>query len=151
MGIVRWDPFRDLVSLQDKMNELFDESLGHSRAGTTDKLISGMWNPAVDIYETDDQVVLKVEVPGLKQSNIKIELTDNTLTLRGERTFEKDVKEENYHCIERSYGNFIRSFNLPVSIQQDKINASLKDGLLEIRLPKAENIKLKEIEIKAED
>jgi len=151
MGIVRWDPFRDLINLQDRMNKLFDESLSHSRFGEDERLIGSTWNPAVDIYETKDQVVLKVEVPGLKQEDIKIEATENTLTLRGERQFEEDVKEENYHCIERSYGSFIRSFNLPISIQQDKISASLKEGILEITLPKAETEKIKQIEISAED
>ncbi len=151
MGIVRWDPFRDLINLQDRMNKLFDESLSHGRFGEDEQLMGSTWNPTVDIYETKDQVIFKVEVPGLKQEDIKIEMTENTLTLRGERRFEEEIKEENYHCIERSYGSFIRSFKLPISVQQDKISAGLKAGILEIVITKTKAEKVKQIEIATEE
>ena len=146
MAIVRWDPFRDLMGLQERMNELFERTL--RRRGPEDEVLApATWSPAVDIYETDEKLVLKVELPGLKKEDINIEVRDNTLTLKGERKFEKEVKEENYHRIERVYGSFHRPFTLPSTIKQEKIEAAFKDGILEISLPKAEEAKPKQISI----
>ena len=145
MAIVRWDPFRDLISIQDRMNRLFEQTLARTREEEGNA--ASTWMPAVDIYETPDQVVMKAELPGLTREDIEINVRDNTLSLRGQRKFEKDVKEENYLRIERAYGSFQRSFTLPATIQQDKIKAVFKDGVLELTLPKAEEARPKQIKI----
>jgi HSP20 family protein len=103
--------------------------------------------PAVDIYETPDSLVLKAELPGVSRENIDIQVRDNTLTLKGERRFEREVKDENYLRIERAYGSFQRAFGLPTLIQQDKIKAVFKDGVLEVTMPKAEEVKPKQVKI----
>ena len=108
MAIIRWDPFRDLVSLRERMNKLF-EDVASSRGEERD-LAASSWAPAVDIYETENEVVLTAEIPGIEEKDIEIKVEDSTLTLRGERKFEKETKEENYHRIERAYGSFFRSF-----------------------------------------
>jgi HSP20 family protein len=146
MAIMRWDPFRDLASIQDRMNRLFDQTLGRTR-GEEEGIAASAWMPSVDIYETPDRVVLKAELPGLTRDDIDINVRNNTLTLRGERKFEKEVKEESYLRIERAYGSFHRSFTLPTTIQQDKIKAVFKDGVLEVSLPKAEEARPKQIKI----
>jgi len=146
MAIMRWDPFRDLVSIQERMNRLFDQTLARTR-GEEEGIATSTWMPSVDIYETPDRVVLKAELPGLTREDIDINVRNHTLTLRGERKFEKEVREENYLRIERAYGSFQRSFTLPTTIQQDKIKAIFKDGVLEVSLPKAEEARPKQIKI----
>lgn len=149
MALLRWDPFRDLLSLQDRMNRIFEESLPRNKV-FEGSLTTGVWSPAVDIYETEKAIILKVELPGLSKDDISIEIKDDNLTLRGERKFEKDIREENYHRIERSYGTFSRSFSLPKTINKNKVDATFKDGILEITIPKAEETRPKQIEIKQE-
>lgn len=145
MAVVKWDPFRDLISIQDRMNRLFEQTLSRSRE---DEGVSATaWTPAVDIYETPDTIVMKAELPGVAREDIQIQINENTLTLQGERRFAKDVQEENYLRLERAYGGFHRSFTLPATVQQDKIRALFKDGVLELVLPKAEDAKPKRISI----
>jgi len=147
MAIVRWlDPFRDLTSIQERMNQIFEDALARSR-GRDEGLRTGMWTPAVDIYEKNDAVVVKAEIPGVEKDQISVEVKDGILTLRGERKFERDVKEESYHRIERSYGTFLRSFSLPVSVNQEKVKATFRDGVLEVELPKKELAKPKQIKV----
>ena len=147
MVIVRWlDPFRDLSAIQERMNQIFEDALARSR-GREEGLRTGMWTPAVDIYENNDSVVVKAELPGVERDQISVEVKDGILTLRGERKFEKEVKEESYHRIERSYGNFQRSFSLPVSVEQDEVTARFKDGVLEVILPKKEQARPKQIQV----
>lgn len=147
MAIVRWwDPLRDLSSIQEKMNQLFEDTFSRTR-GRDEALGKGMWTPAVDIYETDDAVVVKAELPGLEKNQIGVEVKDGILTLHGERKFEKEVTEENYHRIERAYGSFHRSFSLPSSVEQEKIEAKFKDGVLDVTLPKQERAKPKQIKV----
>ncbi|MDD5542241.1 MAG: Hsp20/alpha crystallin family protein [Acidobacteriia bacterium] len=146
MAIVRWEPFRDLMSLQERMNRMFDESVGHVR-GANEALDSGAWSPAVDIYETEQAIVLKAELPEINQKDIDIRIENNTLTLRGERKFERETKEENYHRVERSYGAFCRTFTLPSTVDQDKVKAEYKDGILKVTLPKREDSKPKQIKV----
>ncbi len=148
MAIVRWDPFRDVMSLQERMNELFERTM-RRRAEEEEGLAPRAWSPAVDIYETDEKMVIKAELPGLKKEDIDIEVRDNTLTLKGERKFEKEIKQENYHRVERAYGSFQRSFTLPGTVKQEAIEASFRDGILEVSLPKAEEAKPKQIKIQA--
>ncbi len=147
MAIVRWlDPFRDLSSIQERMNQIFEDALARSR-GREEGLRSGMWTPAVDIYENNDSVVVKAELPGVERDQISVEVKDGILSLRGERRFEKEVKEESYHRIERSYGSFQRSFSLPVSVDQEKVTAHFRNGVLEVTLPKKEQAKPKQIQV----
>lgn len=147
MAIVRWwDPWKDLATIQEKMNQLFEDTFTRGRA-REEGLSPAMWSPSVDIYETDDAVVVKAEVPGVEKDKIGIEVKDGILTLRGERKFEKEVKEENYHRMERAYGTFVRSFSVPPSVDAERISASLKDGVLEISLPKVEKAKPRQIKV----
>ena len=146
MAIVRWDPFQDLISLQERMNRLFEQTLDHSR-GEREGMVAATWAPAVDIYETPDSIVLQAELPGLSKEDIDIQVRDNVLTLKGERRSEKEVKEGNYLRVERAYGGFQRAFTLPAAVQADKIRAVFKDGVLDVSIPKAEEAKPKQIKI----
>ena len=146
MTIAKWEPLRDLLSLQDRMNRLFDDSVRGMRPGE-EGLASAIWSPAVDIYETENEVILKAELPEINQKDIDIQVENNTLVLRGERKFEKEAKRENFHRIERAYGNFSRSFTLPNTIDQEKIRADYKDGILKVMMPKREEIKPKQIKV----
>ena len=143
MAIIRWDPFRDLVTLRDKMNRLFEDAV----RGEEKDLISSSWAPAVDIYEKDNELILTAEVPGINEKDIEISLEDNTLSIKGERKFEKETKEENFHRIERSYGSFFRSFSLPANIDQEKIQAEHENGILRITMPKKAELKPKIIKV----
>ena len=146
MAIVRWDPFQDLISLQERMNRLFEQTLDRSR-GEREGMVPGTWAPAVDIYETPDSIVLQAELPGLSKDDIDIQVRDNVLTLKGDRRSEKEVKEGNYLRVERAYGGFQRAFTLPAAVQADKIRAVFKDGVLDVSIPKAEEAKPKQIKI----
>lgn len=146
MALTKWDPFKDLVTLQDRMNRLFDESVRNVRPGD-EALSSAIWSPAVDIYETEDEVVVKAELPEVNQKDIDVQIENNTLTLRGERKFNKETKKENFHRIERAYGSFSRSFTLPSTIDQERIRADYKDGILKISMPKREETKPKQIKV----
>ena len=148
MAIVRWDPFRDLVGLQDRMNRMFDESFrGISRPGGEDWALGGSWAPAVDIYEHEGNIVLKAELPGVDPKDVDVRVENNVLTLRGERKVDNEVKQENYHRVERAYGSFTRSFTLPSVVDLEKIKADYKDGVLKVTLPKREEAKPKQINI----
>jgi HSP20 family protein len=145
MAIVRWEPFRDLVTAQRDFGRLFRDAFS-SQLGETE-LSTRSWAPPVDIYETEDAIVLKAELPGVDPKDVEVRVEDNTLYLKGERKFEKEVKEQNYHRVERSYGSFARSFSLPNSISSDKVKAEFKDGLLTLTMPKREEAKPKTIKI----
>jgi HSP20 family protein len=145
MAVVKWDPLRDLLSIQDRMNRLFEQTLSRSR--TEGGISASTWAPAVDIYETPETIVMKADLPGLTREDIEIEIHDNTLTIKGERRFAKDVQQENYLRVERAYGPFERSFTLPTGVRQEEIRASFRDGVLELLLPKAEEAKPKKIAI----
>jgi len=145
MAIIRWDPFRDMVTLRERMNKLF-EDMAASRGEEKD-LTTNSWAPAVDIYETENEVVLTAEIPGIEEKDVEIKVEDNTLTLRGERKFEKETKEENYHRIERAYGSFFRSFTLPSYVDPDKIEAEHENGILKIRMPKRAELKPRKVKI----
>ena len=145
MAVIRWDPFRDLNVLQERMNRLFEDA---GRGLRTDEPASTtLWSPAVDIYETESEIVVKAEVPGVDRKDIQLHLENNVLTIRGERKFQKETKEDNYHRIERSYGGFSRSFSIPTTVDEEKIHADYKDGVLKVNLPKKEAAKPKQIQI----
>jgi len=148
MAIVRWEPFRDLMGLQERMNRLFDDSYRANRGGGADEwALGGSWAPAVDIYEQDGNIVMKAELPGVDPKAVDIRLENNTLTLRGERKLDHEVKEDNYHRVERSYGAFSRSFTLPTVVDQTSIKAEYKDGVLKLTLPKRDEAKPRQIQI----
>ncbi|MFZ3089789.1 MAG: Hsp20/alpha crystallin family protein [Nitrospirota bacterium] len=146
MSLIKWDPFRDLLSLQERMNKLFEESLSRSGKDQED-LTVGRWSPAIDVMENEQEIVIKGELPGIELKDVEVLIKDNLLTLRGERKFEKEEEKENYHRIERAYGAFQRVFTLPASVEQDKVKAKMRDGILEIRLPKAKKELPKKVEI----
>lgn len=137
MAIVKWDPFRDMITLRDRMDRLFEDSLNRFRGGEED-LTHSTWSPAVDIYETTENIIIKAEIPGVNKKDISVEVKGDSLYLKGDRKFEKELKEENYHRMERSYGSFSRVFSLPTSVAQDKIKANFKHGVLQISIPKLE-------------
>jgi HSP20 family protein len=145
MTLVRWKPFGDIISMHDKINRLFEDAYHKDVGKYQDSLAS--WYPATDIFETKDDYVFKLELPGLSKEDINIEFSDNTLSIKGERKEEKEVKKENYHRIESYTGTFSRSFNLPKNVDANKINATMKDGILELRIAKAEEKKTKAIPI----
>ena len=148
MAIVRWDPFRDLSMLQDRMNRLFDDA---GRPWRTDEpAATTSWSPSVDIFETEGEIVVKAELPGMDRKDIQLNLENNVLSLRGERKFQKETKDDNYHRIERSYGVFSRSFSIPATVDEERIRADYKDGVLKIVLPKKDQAKPKQIKIASE-
>ena len=147
MTLIRWtDPFRDVAVLQDRMNRLFGDFLENANP-QEEGLGTGIWMPNVDIHETKDAICVRAELPGVGKDAVNVEVKEGVLTLRGERKFEKDVQEENYHRIERSYGTFYRSFSLPSSVNEEKVSARMKDGVLEVNLPKKEQAKPKQITV----
>lgn len=143
MAIIRWDPFRDVVTLRDKMNRLFEDAV--AARGEEKDMITSSWSPAVDIYETESELVLSAEIPGVDEKDIEIKIEDNTLSIKGERKFEKETREENYHRIERSYGSFYRSFSLPGTVDQEHIEARHEGGVLKIHMPKKPESKPKKV------
>ena len=148
MAIVRWEPFRDLQAVQDRLNRVFDEAFrGAPRGSDDDWALGGQWAPSVDIYENDGNLVLKAELPGIEPKDVDVRVENNVLTLRGERKFESEVKRDKYHRVERSYGTFSRSFTLPNVVDTDKIKAEYKDGVLQVTLPQREEAKPKQIQV----
>lgn len=141
-----FDPLRDFSSLQERINRLFDDTMRASPKGD-EELMRGAWAPAVDIHETDDGFMVTADLPGVKKEDIEIDLKDSTLTIKGEKKFEKKAPKENYIRIERSYGKFIRSFSLPNNIDSEKIKATFNNGMLELNIPKREEAKPKQITI----
>jgi len=140
-------PFRDFERMRRDMDWLWDSFF---ERGTLRSEEGGEWLPSLDVAETKNEIVVKAEVPGLESKDIDISLSDGLLTIKGEKKQEREEKEENYHLVERSYGSFARSIRLPNEVQSDKINASYKNGVLRIVLPKSEEAKKKEIKIKVQ-
>ncbi|MHB9035111.1 MAG: Hsp20/alpha crystallin family protein [Armatimonadota bacterium] len=142
--ISRWDPFRDMSVLQDRINRIFNES-----AWRTESASSRAWSPVVDIIETQSDLVVRAELPGMSREDIDIEVTGESLTIRGERKFD-EASKDSYIRVERPYGPFQRSFSIGVPVQSDKVKASYRDGVLEVTIPKAEELKPKKIKVNAE-
>jgi len=145
MAIIRWTPFHELATVQDGMNKFFKQMYGHQ---TDDVMTRGSWVPPVDIYENwNHELIMKVELPAMTREDIDVTIENNTLTLHGEKKFEQDVKEEQFHRVERSYGSFTRSFALPSTVDVAKVSADYKDGVLTIKLPFREEAKPKQIKV----
>ena len=145
MTIVRYDPFRDLRTLQEEVNRLFSTNL--TRAFGDEGIGRGAWAPSVDIYENKDQIVLEAELPGMKQEDFDLSIENNVITLRGERKFEKTDETDNYHRVERSYGSFTRSFTLPQTVSAEGASAEYNNGVLRVTLPKREETKSRRIQV----
>ena len=157
MSIIRWNPLRDVTAwhpitdlgaecagMQCEIDRMFDRF----RGDMTDDGSTSSWLPAVDVLEHDDQYIVRVELPGIDKKDVKITVHKDVLTIRGEKRKTQETKKENYHRIERAFGSFQRSFALPSSVQSEKIEASYENGILSVSLPKVEEAKAKEIEVK---
>ena len=146
-AVVRWDPFREFAGVQDRMNRLFSQAYG--RPADDDVMSRGDWLPPVDIFQAaTGELVMKVEVPGIRKDDIDIRVENNTLTVRGERKLESEVQQEQYHRIERTYGTFVRTFALPNQVATDQVRADYRDGVLTVTLPIREEAKPKQIQVK---
>jgi HSP20 family protein len=143
--IARWDPFREFVTIQDRMNRLFRDSFGPE--GREEALTTTTFAPPVDVYEDEHNVTLKIEVPGIEEKDIDVRIENNTLTVHGERKFEKEEKEENYRRVERQYGSFTRTFTLPNTVDQESVQANYEKGVLKIKLAKKAEAKPKQIKV----
>jgi HSP20 family protein len=148
VAIVRWEPFRELSSLQSEMNRLFNAAFeGEGNGPSTAR----RWSPAMDLLETDEEFVLRADLPGLSESDVSIELEDNVLTLSGERRTEHEDKREGFYRMERAFGSFSRSLTLPKGVDPEAVNASFDRGVLEVRIQKPEQRKPRKITISAGD
>ena len=146
MAITRWDPFRDVLALQNRVNSLFRDYTESSSG--EDALATAGFVPPVDIYEDAEKVVLKLEVPGIDQKDLDVRVENNTLTVKGERKFEKEEKEQNFHRIERRYGSFYRAFTLPTTVDTESISAHYNAGVLKLELKKKAEAQPKQIQVK---
>jgi len=142
-ALSRWEPFRGLSTLQDQVNRLFEDSF---RVTGKDSSLA-TWAPAVDIYETENELVVTADLPGMSEKDLDVRVENNMLTIRGERKFEKSVKEDNFLRIERAYGSFMRSFSLPTTVNSDAIKADYHDGVLTVKMAKREESKPKQVKV----
>lgn len=142
----RWEPLRNGNGIQGEMNRLFDSFFGRPATVAAGER---MWAPLADMYETKDDLLVTLELPGVREKDVHVSITGDMLTVKGERRFESDVKDEGCYRLERVYGKFERSVSVPIPVQADKVKATYRDGVLEIRLPKVEEVKPKEIKIEA--
>ena len=148
MTMVRWDPYREFAQMQDRLNRVFADAYGGRQGSDEGLMTSGTWVPPVDIYQNGDQeLVLKAELPDMNREDIDITVDNGTLTIRGEKKLSSDVKEEQFHRIERRYGTFSRSFSLPQTVDPGKVAADYKQGVLTVRLPLREEAKPRSIKV----
>ncbi len=146
MAIVRWDPFKDFLTIQEDLHKMFDRFLG----GIERKPFETVWAPAIDVFEEDKELVIQAELPGLDAKDVDVTVEEDSLTLKGERKFEKEVKEDKYYRLERRYGSFQRTIPFPVEVKADQAKAQFKDGVLRITIPKVEERKAKKIKVEVE-
>lgn len=142
IGMTRWEPFRDLMTLRDEMDRMFGRALNEGSEVT-----AATWAPLLDAYETDDRFVVHMDLPGLTPDDIDVTLDRNLLTIKGERRFASEVREDSYHRIERRYGTFSRTISLPSHVDGEGIQASFRDGVLEVVVPKADEAKPRKIKV----
>jgi HSP20 family protein len=147
MALVRWDPFRELEDMSERLNRVFTRPALRTMGGK-EHLTVADWIPTVDISETDGEYLIKAELPEVKKEDVKVTVEDGVLTLQGERRQEKEEKGKRFHRVERSYGSFVRSFTLPESVDEGAVRAEYKDGMLNLHLPKTEKVKPKAIDVK---
>jgi HSP20 family protein len=146
-NLVTWDPFREMTSIREDMERLFDTMTGRYPRERSE----GFWAPSVDVEENNDAITIRAEVPGMNKEDIKVTVTDDTVTLSGERRHETELKDKTFHRIERIYGKFQRTIGLPAAVEGDKAKASYKAGVLELVLPKSAKAKAHEIQVQSED
>ncbi len=146
MALIKWNR-KDTLNIREEINRLFDEFMSRT---DTESLFGGNWHPHIDVIEQDEEFVVNAELPGLNKDNIKITITSNVLTISGEKKQIEEIKEGSYSRIERRYGTFSRTFTLPTEVEQNKIKATFKDGILTINIPKSEKAKPKEINVTVE-
>jgi HSP20 family protein len=147
-AVRRYDPYRELASLKERMNRIFDDTFSAATRREEDAL-AATWTPPVDVVEKKDRIVLTAELPGFTEEQIQLRFEDGVLTLEGERRFERDADEARYHCVERSYGRFSRAFRLPANVDEEGISATFVNGLLVVDLPKRDEAPPKSIRIRA--
>jgi len=145
--LARWDPFRDLVRIEEELGRLFGRTFDWTEPLRPSA--RGSWMPAMDVYETDDKIVAKVELPGIEPGDVEVSVEDSTLTISGKREFSSEVKEENYHRVERRYGAFSRAITLPQTADTEKVEASFDKGVLTVEVAKTERAKPKRIRVRA--
>ena len=146
MNLVRFDPLRELEGLTGRLNRIFDGPMGNKLPG--DGAFFGDWSPAMDIEETDGEYLLKTDLPAMKREEVKVGITDGVLTVEGERQHEKEEKGKKFHKIERSFGRFVRRVAVPTDVDQQKVSAEFKDGVLSVHLPKSESAKPRSVDVK---
>lgn len=146
MNLVKWDPFRELEEVSNRLNRLFGRSPARAESGQ-EMLAMADWAPSVDISETDTAYLVKAEIPGVKKEDVKVTIQDGMLTIQGERRQEKEEKGKKFHRIERSYGSFARSFRVPGDADENSVKAEFKDGMLNVTLAKSEKAKPKSVEV----
>lgn len=146
MALTRWNPGRDLMDLAEDMNRFVRNTFGDATREAS--FLRGTWNPAVDISEDKDNFFVTIDLPGMNKKDVKVSYEDGVLSISGEKKKESERKEENFHRVERSYGSFERSFRVPMRIVPERIEARFDNGVLTVTLPKAEEVKPKEIEVK---
>lgn len=148
MAVVKWDPFRELEEMSDRLNRVFNRPT-LSRTGNGKEIMTAAdWSPVVDVLENDKEYVIKAEIPEVKKEDVKITVQDGVLTIQGERKHEAEEKGKRFHRIERSYGSFVRSFSVPDFVDEEKVAAEFKDGVLSLHLPKTEKARPRAIEVK---
>jgi HSP20 family protein len=147
MNVTRWDPFRELEEMSDRLNRVFGRPQSRTDSGRETMTVSD-WTPTVDISETDREYLIKMELPEVKKEDVKVTVEDGVLTIQGERRQEREEKGKKYHRVERSYGAFARRFSVPDEVEESKVSAEFRDGMLNLRLPKSEKAKPKAIEVK---
>lgn len=147
MSITRWDPFRELEDMSDRLNRMFGR---YPLARETDKnaMLAFDWSPTADISENNEEFVIKAEIPGVNKDDVKVSIEDGVVSIQGERNQEKEEKDKKFHRVERSYGSFMRAFSLPTNVDEAKVQAQFKDGVLTVRIPKAPNAKPKSVDVK---
>jgi len=144
----KWDPFKDFISIRERIDSLFDDVIAQNRS--CNGMSYGVWSPPVDIYESENEIIMKAELPGMSRDDFRIEVNDNVITLFGERKFAKDLRDENYSRMERQYGTFKRIFNLPNRVEEKEISANYELGVLEISIPKSTGEKPRRIKVEVE-
>jgi len=146
MSLIKWDPFREIENMFDR----YTRAVGWPRSGSQEIMTTGDWSPRVDIAENDKEFVIKAEIPEVNKEDVKVSVDNGVLTIQGERKQEKEEKGKKFHRVERYYGSFTRSFILPENVDESKVKASFKDGMLNLNIPKTEKDKPKAIEVKVE-
>ncbi len=148
MSIVRWDPFRNMSALQERINKVFEESINRSGDMEDDHISMCAWKPVVDIFEKDKIIVIRAEIPGVKKEDVSVEVKDNILTLKGERKPDNIVDEKEYYRRERIFGKFHRAFTMQDFVEPESISAKIADGVLEVTLPRPEEEKPRQVKVK---